>query len=105
MTGKSIWRGEQNEEVTVEKFALQHYNRLGYKGYVPNDMADSILIDGYIIATIVKVGSSRLCSGFCVGTSSLHPLMARSRRRTRVPRLTLRKIPSSTAERRLQESG
>lgn len=33
-TGKSIWRGRDGEEVTVEIFALQHYESQGYKGYV-----------------------------------------------------------------------
>lgn len=32
-TGKSIWRGRENEEVSVEILALQHYETLGYQGY------------------------------------------------------------------------
>ncbi|GJE96430.1 VRR-NUC domain-containing protein [Phanerochaete sordida] len=31
-TGKSIWRGRDDEEVNVENFALQHYESQGYKG-------------------------------------------------------------------------
>lgn len=31
--GKSIWKGEGGEVVNVETYALQHYERLGYKGY------------------------------------------------------------------------
>ena len=31
--GKSIWKGESEEVVNVETYALQHYERLGYKGY------------------------------------------------------------------------
>lgn len=31
--GKSVWKGRGNEAVNVETFALQHYERLGYKGY------------------------------------------------------------------------
>jgi Fanconi-associated nuclease 1 len=31
--GKSIWEGEGKEVVNVETYALQHYERLGYKGY------------------------------------------------------------------------
>lgn len=31
--GKSIWKGEGEEVVNVETYALQHYERLGYKGY------------------------------------------------------------------------
>lgn len=33
--GKSIWIGRNNEEVTVENLALQHYEDLGFKGYDP----------------------------------------------------------------------
>lgn len=33
MTGKSIWRGDDDELVYVEQLALQHYNKLGFKGY------------------------------------------------------------------------
>lgn len=32
MTGKSIWRGDDDESVYVEQLALQHYNKLGFKG-------------------------------------------------------------------------
>ncbi|GBE81686.1 hypothetical protein SCP_0400570 [Sparassis crispa] len=32
-TGKSVWIGRENEEVTVEMLALQHYEALGYKGF------------------------------------------------------------------------
>jgi fanconi-associated nuclease 1 len=28
-----VWRGRNDEEVDVEIFALQHYERLGYKGF------------------------------------------------------------------------
>jgi fanconi-associated nuclease 1 len=31
--GKSIWKGQDEEVVNVETYALQHYERLGYKGY------------------------------------------------------------------------
>jgi len=31
--GKSIWKGQGGEVVNVETYALQHYERLGYKGY------------------------------------------------------------------------
>ena len=31
--GKSIWKAEGGEVVNVETYALQHYERLGYKGY------------------------------------------------------------------------
>ncbi|KAF8503697.1 VRR-NUC domain-containing protein [Russula emetica] len=31
--GKSIWEGQGEEVVNVETYALQHYERLGYKGY------------------------------------------------------------------------
>ncbi|KZT27328.1 hypothetical protein NEOLEDRAFT_1110695 [Neolentinus lepideus HHB14362 ss-1] len=31
--GKSIWYGRDQEEVTVEILALQHYESLGYRGY------------------------------------------------------------------------
>jgi hypothetical protein len=31
--GKSIWKGSGEEVVNVETYALQHYERLGYKGY------------------------------------------------------------------------
>ncbi len=34
-TGKSVWKGRDGEEVNVETFALQHYETLGYKGFVP----------------------------------------------------------------------
>ncbi|KAF9817812.1 hypothetical protein IEO21_03154 [Rhodonia placenta] len=33
VTGKSIWRGWENEEVNVETLALQHYEEQGYKGF------------------------------------------------------------------------
>jgi len=32
-TGKSIWRGRNDEEVHVEILALQHYEHRGYKGF------------------------------------------------------------------------
>ncbi|EMD38241.1 hypothetical protein CERSUDRAFT_93772 [Gelatoporia subvermispora B] len=32
-TGKTIWKGRNDEEVTVEMFALQHYENQGYKGF------------------------------------------------------------------------
>ncbi|KAI0086435.1 VRR-NUC domain-containing protein [Irpex rosettiformis] len=32
-TGKSVWKGRDNEEVNVETFALQHYESLNYKGF------------------------------------------------------------------------
>ncbi|OCH92080.1 hypothetical protein OBBRIDRAFT_886490 [Obba rivulosa] len=32
-TGKSIWKGRNDEEVAVEMFALQHYANQGYKGF------------------------------------------------------------------------
>ncbi len=32
--GKSIWRGRDKEEVSVEIFALQHYEDKDFKGYV-----------------------------------------------------------------------
>lgn len=32
-TGKSVWLGRDDEHVTVEIFALQHYESQGYKGY------------------------------------------------------------------------
>ncbi|KAK0463511.1 VRR-NUC domain-containing protein [Desarmillaria tabescens] len=32
-TGKSLWRGEQNEEVNVETRTLQAYGQWGYKGF------------------------------------------------------------------------
>lgn len=31
--GKSIWEGQGGEVVNVETYALQHYERFGYKGY------------------------------------------------------------------------
>jgi Fanconi-associated nuclease 1 len=31
--GKSTWKGQGEENVNVETYALQHYERLGYKGY------------------------------------------------------------------------
>jgi hypothetical protein len=31
--GKSIWKGQGEEVVNVETYALQHYESLGYKGY------------------------------------------------------------------------
>ncbi|KAH9001406.1 hypothetical protein EDB92DRAFT_1964438 [Lactarius akahatsu] len=31
--GKSTWQGQGDEAVSVETYALQHYERLGYKGY------------------------------------------------------------------------
>ncbi|KAI9460027.1 VRR-NUC domain-containing protein [Russula earlei] len=31
--GKSMWKGQGDEVVNVETYALQHYERLGYKGY------------------------------------------------------------------------
>lgn len=31
--GKSTWKGQDEEVVNVETYALQHYERLGYKGY------------------------------------------------------------------------
>ncbi len=31
--GKSVWQGQGEEAVNVETYALQHYERLGYKGY------------------------------------------------------------------------
>ncbi|KAI0295465.1 VRR-NUC domain-containing protein [Russula brevipes] len=31
--GKSTWKGQEDEVVNVETYALQHYERLGYKGY------------------------------------------------------------------------
>jgi fanconi-associated nuclease 1 len=39
--GKSVWRGKNNEEVTVEGFSLQHYEMKGYKGYIPIGLAVS----------------------------------------------------------------
>ena len=33
-TGKSIWRGRDDDEVTVEILALQHYENAGYKGWI-----------------------------------------------------------------------
>ena len=33
LKGKSIWKGQGEEVVNVEIYALQHYERLGYKGY------------------------------------------------------------------------
>ena len=30
--GKSVWRGRDGEQVNVEALALQHYEKLGYKG-------------------------------------------------------------------------
>lgn len=33
-TGKSIWKGRNGEEVTVEALALQHYEAQGFKGYL-----------------------------------------------------------------------
>lgn len=33
MTGKSLWRGKNGEELNVETRALQHYESLGYKGF------------------------------------------------------------------------
>ena len=33
--GKSVWRGRDDQQVNVETVALQHYEALGYKGYVP----------------------------------------------------------------------
>jgi hypothetical protein len=32
--GKSIWRGRDDEEVSVETVALQYYEDMGYKGFV-----------------------------------------------------------------------
>lgn len=32
--GKSIWRGRDGDEVTVETLALQHYEDMGYQGFV-----------------------------------------------------------------------
>ncbi|KAI0784419.1 VRR-NUC domain-containing protein [Abortiporus biennis] len=32
-TGKTIWYGRNNEEITVEEFALEHYEDLGFKGF------------------------------------------------------------------------
>jgi len=31
--GKSTWRGRGDETLNVEMYALQHYERLGYRGY------------------------------------------------------------------------
>jgi hypothetical protein len=31
--GKSTWQGQGDETVNVETYALQHYERLGYRGY------------------------------------------------------------------------
>ena len=31
-TGKSIWKGRDDDEVTVEILSLQHYEKDGYKG-------------------------------------------------------------------------
>ncbi|KAI9446590.1 VRR-NUC domain-containing protein [Lactarius indigo] len=31
--GKSTWQGQGDEAVSVETYALQHYERLGYRGY------------------------------------------------------------------------
>jgi len=31
--GKSTWRGQGEEVINVETYALQHYERLGYRGY------------------------------------------------------------------------
>ena len=33
MMGKSLWRGENGEELNVEMRALQYYENLGYKGF------------------------------------------------------------------------
>ncbi|KAI0636683.1 hypothetical protein C8Q77DRAFT_1247200 [Trametes polyzona] len=33
ITGKSVWKGRDGEEVSVETFALQHYEDQGYKGF------------------------------------------------------------------------
>ena len=33
-TGKSIWEGRDKEKVTVEMQALQHYEHMGFKGFV-----------------------------------------------------------------------
>lgn len=34
-TGKSIWKGRDGEEVSVEEIARQDYEDQGFKGYVP----------------------------------------------------------------------
>lgn len=36
--GKSIWEGRDGEEVTVEIFALRHYEERGFKGYVMSSL-------------------------------------------------------------------
>jgi len=33
-TGKSCWKGREDEVVTVEEFSLQHYEEEGWKGCV-----------------------------------------------------------------------
>lgn len=30
--GKSVWRGRDSENISVETLALQHYETLGFKG-------------------------------------------------------------------------
>jgi fanconi-associated nuclease 1 len=42
--GKSIWKGREDEELTVEEFSLQHYETLGYKGHVFNAVGIRSLI-------------------------------------------------------------
>lgn len=42
VTGKSIWRGWENEEVNVETLALQHYEEQGYKGYACSSLVSLI---------------------------------------------------------------
>jgi fanconi-associated nuclease 1 len=32
--GKTVWRGKEGEEVTVEEFSLQHYEKFSFKGWV-----------------------------------------------------------------------
>lgn len=48
LTGKSIWRGRDGDEVSVEILALQHYESQGYKGsvhYKPNNHLLTLVSD------------------------------------------------------------
>lgn len=43
--GKSIWKGRDDQQVNVETVALQHYEALGYKGYVAEFLRPFAAID------------------------------------------------------------
>ena len=61
--GKSVWKGRQSEEVTVEGLALQYYEQMGFKGCVLepfsyfNDSSSEIRVhsEGNIVGSLFSL--------------------------------------------------